>query len=120
MTSVDEETLKGIGLPESPSSVVSRLASIAEDCGLDGVVASGQELKTIREAVPRSDFLIVTPGMRSATSAPDDQRRTLTVGDAIRAGSDYLVVGRPILNAPDPIEAAQRFVEEIKNSMPDS
>jgi orotidine-5'-phosphate decarboxylase len=117
LTSVDEKTLQEIGVPDSPQSVVSRLASLANDCGLDGVVASAQEIKTIRAVVPRTDFLIVTPGMRSATSASDDQRRTMTVSDAIRAGSDYLVVGRPILNAPDPIAAAQRFVEEIEISM---
>jgi len=120
LTSVDEETLQGIGWHEPPQAVVSRLASLANDCGLDGVVASAQELKTIRAAVPRSGFLIVTPGMRSATSAADDQRRTMTVSDAIRAGSDYLVVGRPILNAPDPSGAAQRFVAEIEKSINDA
>ena len=117
LTSVDEETLRGIGVPESPQSVVRRLASLADQSGLDGVVASAQEVKTIRDTVARPDFLIVTPGMRSGVSGSDDQRRTMTISEAIRAGSDYLVVGRPILDAPKPIEATQRFVEEIENSM---
>ena len=115
LTSVDRETLKGIGIDEAPETVVTRLASIAAACGLDGVVASAQEVTNIRGAVSRPDFIIVTPGMRSAAGA-DDQRRTMTVAEAIRAGADYLVVGRPILNAADPVAAAIGLVGEIEAS----
>ena len=116
LTSVDYETLKGIGIDEAPAAVVSRLASLAEACGLDGVVASAQEVTKIRNTVSRSDFLIVTPGIRSAASA-DDQLRTMTITEAIRAGADYLVVGRPILRANDPIAAARGVVEEIESAL---
>lgn len=115
LTSVDRETLKGIGIDEAPETVVTRMASIAEACGLDGVVASAQEVRNIRGAVSRSDFIIVTPGMRSAVGA-DDQRRTMSIAEAIRAGADYLVVGRPILNAADPVAAAISIVGEIEAS----
>jgi orotidine-5'-phosphate decarboxylase len=115
LTSVDHETLKGIGIDEAPETVVTRLASIAEACGLDGVVASAQEVRNIRGATSRSDFIIVTPGMRDAAGA-DDQRRTMTIAEAIRAGADYLVVGRPILNAADPVAAAIAIAGEIEAS----
>lgn len=113
LTSVDRQTLRQLGIGEEAESVVSRLASLAKESGLDGVVASGQEIKTIRETVLSPDFLIVTPGMRSASAMSDDQRRTMSVGDAVTAGADYLVVGRPILANPDPVDVAQRIVEEI-------
>jgi orotidine-5'-phosphate decarboxylase len=93
--------------------MVGRLAQLAEQAGLDGVVASAREIETIRAAVSKSDFLIVTPGMRAAAVASDDQRRTMSVSDAIRAGADYIVVGRPVLTAPDPAAAAYQIVEEI-------
>lgn len=113
LTSVDQQTLLEVGIAEDPKSVVSRLASLAKESGLDGVVASGQEIKPIRAAVSAADFLIITPGIRSASAASDDQRRTMSAADAVRAGADYLVVGRPILAAPDPPAAARRIVEEI-------
>jgi orotidine-5'-phosphate decarboxylase len=115
LTSVDYETLRGIGIDEAPETVVTRLASIAESCGLDGVVASAQEVTNIRGKTSRSDFIIVTPGMRNAASA-DDQRRTMPIAEAIRAGADYLVVGRPILNAADPVAAAISIAGEIEAS----
>jgi len=113
LTSVDRQTLQQIGIEEEAQPVVTRLAVLAQECGLDGVVASAREIKTIRETVSQSGFLIVTPGMRSASEAAEDQRRTMSVGDAIRAGADYVVVGRPILAAPDPAVAARRIVDEI-------
>jgi orotidine-5'-phosphate decarboxylase len=113
LTSIDQETLRQLGINDETESVVTRLASLAKESGLDGVVASGQEIKTIRATVSEPDFLIVTPGMRSASAMSDDQRRTMSAGDAVKAGADYLVVGRPILAAPDPPEAARRIVEEI-------
>jgi len=117
LTSVDHETLRQIGIDDEPRSVVSRLALLARDSGLDGVVASAHEIKTIRETVSQPDFLIVTPGIRSVGDAANDQRRTMTAAEAIRAGADYLVVGRPILDASDPVRAARAIVEEIENSL---
>lgn len=113
LTSINRATLEQIGINDEPRSVVHRLASSAAACGLDGVVASPQEIKIIREAATRSGFLIITPGIRSRLIHDDDQRRTLTAAEAIRAGADHVVIGRPILNAKDPIEAARQFVEEI-------
>jgi orotidine-5'-phosphate decarboxylase len=113
LTSIDQQTLQQIGIAEEAESVVTRLALLAQQSGLDGVVASAQEIRTIRAAVLRPGFLIVTPGIRGASASPDDQRRTMSAGDAVRAGADYLVIGRPILAAPDPIDAARQIVEEI-------
>ena len=115
LTSVDQETLRQIGIEDEPQSVVKRLALLAHTSGLDGVVASAHEIKIIREAVPRSGFVIVTPGMRSAADSSDDQRRVMTVGQAISAGADYVVVGRPILNAESPAKAARAFLHEIND-----
>jgi len=115
LTSVDQETLRQIGIDDEPPSVVKRLALLAQTSGLDGVVASAHEIKIIREAVPRSGFVIVTPGMRSAGDSSDDQRRFMTVGQAISAGADYVVVGRPILNSESPAKTARRFLQEISD-----
>jgi len=115
LTSIDQETLRQIGIDDEPASVVKRLALLAQKSGLDGVVASAHEIKIIREAVPRSGFVIVTPGMRSAGDSSDDQRRFMTVGQAISAGADYVVVGRPILNSESPAKAARMFLQEISD-----
>lgn len=117
LTSLDQKGLEQIGIDDEPRSVVTRLARSAADCGLDGVVASPHEIEIIRQTVSSPEFLIVTPGIRSGNDATDDQRRTLTAAEAIRAGADYLVVGRPILNADDPIDAARRIAEEIDNAL---
>jgi len=114
LTSMDQQTLRQTGIDDEPPSVVERLALLAQRSGLDGVVASAHEIQIIREAVSQSDFVVVTPGMRSAADASDDQRRVMTVGQAISAGADYVVVGRPILNAKDPTEAARMFLQEIR------
>ena len=116
LTSVDQETLAQIGIEGQPSTVVGRLATLAQEFGLDGVVASPQEIQLIREAVPQKDFLIVTPGIRSATDEAQDQRRTMTAAEAIRAGADYIVVGRPIIAAADVTAAAERFVSQIHDA----
>jgi len=113
LTSIDTATLKELAIDDAPPSIVSRLALLAQEAGLDGVVASAQEIPTIRRTVSQSDFLIVTPGMRNATAVSDDQRRTTSIAEAIKTGSDYVVVGRPILNAPDPGQAARQIVAEI-------
>lgn len=113
LTSIDQNTLAQIGILNDPRSVVSSWAHLAADCALDGVVASPQEIEIVREVVDKPDFVIVTPGVRSAGDVADDQRRVLRAAEAIRAGADYLVVGRPILNAADPVKAANRIVAEI-------
>jgi orotidine-5'-phosphate decarboxylase len=118
LTSLDENSLVQIGIHNDPQSLVRSWAQIAADCGLDGVVASPREIDVIRQAVNKRDFLIVTPGIRSG-NADDDQRRVLTAAEAIRAGADYLVVGRPILNAKDPAAAAREIVEEIQSALPE-
>ena len=115
LTSVDLETLRQIGIDDGPATVVRRLALLAQTSGLDGVVASAHEIKIIRDAVPNSGFVIVTPGMRSAGEPSHDQRRFMTVGAAISAGADYVVVGRPILNAESPAKAARMFLQEISD-----
>ena len=106
LTSMDTAALTAVGLSVSPIDHAVRLARLAQQAGLDGVVASPQETPAIRDACG-ADFVIVTPGIRSAAAAgSDDQKRTMTAPDAIRAGSSYLVVGRPITAAPDPRRAA--------------
>jgi orotidine-5'-phosphate decarboxylase len=114
LTSIDQETLGQLGIDDPPRPVVSRLALLANESGLDGVVASAQEIEIIRAAIPRNDFLIVTPGIRSASDETHDQRRMMTAAEAIRAGADFIVVGRPILAAEDPVATAQRIVTEIE------
>jgi len=120
LTSLDQESLRQIGINDVPHAVAARLASSAADCGLDGVVASPHEIQIIRETVANPEFLIVAPGIRSGQNPTDDQRRTLSAGEAIRAGADYLVVGRPVLGAADPIDAAVRIVAEINDALPPS
>ncbi len=117
LTSLAQTDLQEIGMAGEPRTLVARLARVAAECGLDGVVASPQEIRIIREAVTDSGFLVVTPGIRAATDGTDDQRRTLTVAEAVRAGADYLVVGRPILNAKDPTTAARSIAEEIESAL---
>jgi orotidine-5'-phosphate decarboxylase len=116
LTSVDQKTMKEVGIGGTPKVRVVKLAQLAKRAGVDGVVASVQEARAIRKACGR-DFLIVTPGVRptekSVASKQDDQARKATPAEAIRAGADFLVVGRPILAAPDPRAAAQAIVDEI-------
>ncbi len=116
LTSMDHKTMKEVGVGGTPKSRVVKLAQLAKEAGVDGVVASVQETKAIRKACG-PDFLIVTPGVRPKDSAvepaPDDQSRKASPREAIRAGADFLVVGRPILAAADPRAAAQAIVDEI-------
>jgi orotidine-5'-phosphate decarboxylase len=105
LTSLGAEDLAEVGFQGSPEEVVVRLARLAQAAGVDGVVASPREIAVIRQACG-PNFLIVTPGIRPATGASDDQARTATPESAIRAGADYLVIGRPITGSPDPAAAA--------------
>jgi orotidine-5'-phosphate decarboxylase len=112
LTSSTEETLTGIGINHSVPDMVVRLAKLAKSAGIDGVVASPQEIALIREACG-PDFLIVTPGVRPAFAAVDDQKRIMTPGEAVANGADYLVIGRPIAAAADPVKAADLIIDEI-------
>jgi orotidine-5'-phosphate decarboxylase len=116
LTSMDQKAMKEVGIGGAPKLRVVKLAQLAKSAGVDGVVASVQEARAIRKACGR-DFLIVTPGVRpkekTTGSEKDDQARKATPTEAIRAGADFLVVGRPILAAADPRAAAQAIVEEI-------
>ena len=117
LTSLDAAALRQIGISGDARTSVAHLARAAATCGLDGVVASPHEIQIIRETVPNPDFIIVTPGIRPDSIATDDQRRVMTAADAIRAGSDYLVVGRPITGAADPVAAAHAIVTEIEGGI---
>jgi len=112
LTSHKEETLGTVGIGGSVADSVRRLAALAKDAGADGVVASPQEVALVREACGK-DFLIVTPGIRAAGAARGDQARTATPAAAVAAGADYIVVGRPILEAHDPAAAADAIVREL-------
>ncbi len=112
LTSLDNHALKEVGIQGPVDKRVERLARLAQKGGLDGVVASPQEIQIIRKACGK-DFVIVTPGVRPGASAKNDQKRVMTPRQAIEAGADYLVIGRPIQQAKDPVEAVERIIEEI-------
>jgi len=113
LTSLDSEALNQLGIQTEPRSLVKRLARAAFESGLDGVVASPQEIEIIRHEVEDPRFIVVTPGIRPRGARSDDQRRTTTPADAIRAGADYIVIGRPVLDAPDPVSSAREVMAEI-------
>jgi orotidine-5'-phosphate decarboxylase len=112
LTSLDDAELARIGLRGTPVENAVRLARLAKDAGLRGVVASPLEIGSIREACGEA-FVILTPGIRPAGAEAGDQRRTMTPREAIAAGADYIVVGRPITSAADARSAALRIVEEM-------
>ena len=113
LTSMDEMALKKAGISDTMDAEVLRLAGLAKEAGLDGVVASPLEVKTLREALGR-DFLIVAPGVRPSWAATGDQKRIATPAQAIASGASYIVVGRPVTEAKDRKEAAKRILEEMK------
>jgi len=116
LTSLETSDLHDIGLSGTAEEAVVRLARLAQRAGLDGVVASAREIAAIRAACgPR--LVIVTPGIRPASTAAHDQARVATPGYAIEAGADYLVVGRPITEAPDPAGAAETIVAEMEKAL---
>ena len=116
LTSVDATILSQIGITSSPEEQVLGLVRLAESEGVDGVVASPQELESIRQTIQNPGFLIVTPGIRPAKGANEDQKRVATPAAAIAAGASYLVVGRPITGAPDPLAAAHEIVAEMERA----
>ena len=111
LTSFDEESWREVGFDSQPSDSAVHLAQLSAAAGLRGVVASPQEIRVIREACP--NLTIVTPGVRPAGADAGDQARTMTPREAISAGADYVVVGRPITGATDRRSAAKRIVEEM-------
>lgn len=113
LTSADANTLHETGIEREAEHQVLHLARLVSECGLDGVVASPLEIATIRNAIDRPNFLIVTPGVRPDFATNDDQRRVMTPRRAVSEGSDYLVIGRPILKAQDRTEALRKIYEEI-------
>ena len=112
LTSMTAEDLAPLGITLPVPDLVTVLARQARQAGLDGVVASAREVALIRQACGR-ECVVVTPGIRPAGSQADDQKRTTTPGGALQAGADYLVVGRPIIAAPDPAAAAAAIGAEI-------
>jgi len=112
LTSSTQKTLQAVGIEHPLEQMVLRLAKLARDCGMDGVVASPLEIEAIRAACGPG-FLIVTPGVRPAFASVDDQKRIMTPAEAVKAGADYLVIGRPIARADDPAAAAELILDEI-------
>ena len=126
LTSMDNAALTKVGIAGPASRRVVKLARLAQEAGLDGVVASPQEVRAIRRACGK-EFLIVVPGVRPNVGGgqgrgkrqkTDDQARIATPTEAIRDGADYLVIGRPITAAPDPESAARAIVDEIRVALP--
>jgi orotidine-5'-phosphate decarboxylase len=134
LTSMDATQLKKMGIRRSPPEQVLYLARLARDAGMDGVITSPLEVAAVRKACGPG-FLLVVPGIRPAAPAPggttshrssgrspglasDDQRRVATPAAALRAGADYLVIGRPILDAPDPVAAADAILREMAEAIP--
>ena len=117
LTSMDQAELAAVGVAADPAAQVLRLARCCADAGLDGVVCSPLEIAPLRAALGRG-FTLVTPGIRGPGDALDDQRRTLAPAAALAAGADYLVIGRPITAAADPLAALQRIVASLPASAP--
>ncbi len=112
LTSMDSGDLRRLGIDREPSVAVLERAAAAREAGCDGVIASGQEAAALRQA-RGPGFLIVCPGIRPAGPAGDDQKRTVDVATAFAAGADYIVVGRPIRQAADPVAAAEAIQAQI-------
>lgn len=112
LTSLEEDDLVVQGVQRSPLEQVQRLASLAQECGMDGVVCSAAEAGELRKLLSKG-FLLVTPGIRPQGDAANDQKRIVTPAAAIREGSDYLVIGRPITRAREPLEKLAQIQQEI-------
>ncbi len=115
LTSMQADELKRLGVHETVEEQVIKLACMAKEAGLPGVVASAQEATVIKKELG-DEFIVVTPGIRPlwAQKKSDDQKRIVTPSDAVRAGADYVVIGRPIIEAPNPLEAAEKIIEELE------
>jgi orotidine-5'-phosphate decarboxylase len=117
LTNLDRDDLKEQGVDRSPKELAVYRSMLAQEAGFDGVVASGEEAAALRQALGPG-VLIVTPGIRPKGAERHDQTRSITPAEAIAAGADYIVVGRPITRAPDPRAAALAIVEEIALALP--
>lgn len=115
LTSMGQEDIAQIGLTGTPADNVQRLATLANGAGLDGVVCSPKEVEMLRGSLP-AEFKLVTPGIRPAWAEKGDQTRITTPADAVRLGSDYLVIGRPITGATDPLEALGKIEAELSGN----
>lgn len=113
LTSLGNEDLPALGLPNNAQALALQLACLATEAGAGGVVCSAHEAAVLRSALG-SDLCLVTPGIRAADAVADDQQRTMTPTAALQAGADYLVVGRPVTQAPDPLAALQQIVESCQ------
>ncbi|RLB04882.1 MAG: orotidine-5'-phosphate decarboxylase [Deltaproteobacteria bacterium] len=116
LTSLGAAELRGLGVNRTLQEEVVLLAKLALKAGLDGVIASPQEIKPLREACGE-DIVIVTPGVRPRGSLKNDHARAMSPKEALEAGADYLVIGRPIRDAPHPTEAARQILDEIRSSI---
>ncbi len=117
LTSHDQLSLREIGLERSIQEQVLRLAQLAATSGINGVVASPLEIAPLRATLENPNFVILTPGVRPTGAVLNDQKRVMTPGDAVKAGADYLVIGRPITGAENPVAAAQKISEEIEQAV---
>ena len=116
LTSSDTNVLRESGIETEASEQVLLLARLAAECGLDGVVSSPMETLAIKTTISRKGFIVVTPGVRNDSATNDDQKRVMTPRQAVSDGSDYLVIGRPILQANDRGAALRRIYEEINTA----
>ena len=114
LTSLQARDLRAVGITLSLEEEVVQLAVLAQKAGLEGVVASPLEIKPLRKACGE-DLMIVTPGVRPDKGRRHDQARVMTPAEAIKAGADYVVIGRPIKEAPDPLKATQKILQEIRS-----
>ncbi len=112
LTSLGQDDIAEIGYPGTPAENVLRLAKMADSSGMDGIVCSPLEAQEVRPLV-RGEFRLVTPGVRPASAVKDDQKRVMTPADAIQNGADFLVIGRPITGAEDPLQALRDIQSEI-------
>lgn len=112
LTSSGEKELKTLGIELAPAQFVKRLATMTKNAGLDGVVCSAQEASLLKQQCG-DDFLLVTPGIRPENAAPDDQNRIMTPQQAVNSGSDYLVIGRPVTQADDPVQVLSEINAQI-------
>ncbi len=115
LTSLQDTDLKKMHIQASPLEQVLTLASLAQKAGMDGIVCSPREITAVREAVG-PEFKVVTPGIRPAWAAAQDQKRIMTPAEAVRLGSDYLVIGRPVIRASSPEKALGRIIEELESA----
>lgn len=115
LTSMEQADLTELGITLTPAQQVMKLALLTQQAGLDGVVCSAQEATLLKQQCGKN-FMLVTPGIRPASSSQDDQKRVMTPAEAVAAGVDYMVIGRPITKAAQPLDALHAIVREISNA----